>query len=167
MTSFGWKRKVPEKKPAAVKAFTPVEQTEEAEDPGFDWVAATKKQRLGALEDAAARSARLKQEGVRLAEEGKFWQAIARWEEALSARPEDARLWEMKAQALVQLHEWEGAVVAAERAVSLEKTWWAAHQTLGRAHLGLGRLEEARRCFQRAVHLHPEDEELRKEDLVS
>ena len=30
------------------------------------------------------------------------------------------------------------AVCAAEKAVSLNTCWWVAHQTLGRAQLGLG-----------------------------
>ena len=40
------------------------------------------------------------------------------------------------------------------------------HQTLGRAHLGLGQLEAALRAFQRALHLAPWEEEIRKEDLA-
>ena len=35
----------------------------------------------------------------------------------------------------------------------------------GRAQMGLGEVELAVKSFQRAVHLNPEDEELRREDL--
>lgn len=166
MTSFGWKRKAPDKIEVAQKAFQPQEQPDEKEDPDFDWVAVNKKKRFEPLEDNKARFERLKQEGISLAEEEKFWQAIKRWDEALAACGSDAPVLEMKAQALINLHEWESAVEAAVSAVKARRNWWAAHQTLGRAHLGLGNLGQARREFQTALHLNPQDEELRKEDLA-
>ena len=70
------------------------------------------------------------------------------------------------------LHEWDGAVEAGEKATAFENNWsvnhsvtvsvatrgnqsfltrWVGYQTLGRAHLGLGQLETARTCFQKAV----------------
>ena len=39
------------------------------------------------------------------------------------------------------------AVAAAEKAVELKPTWWVAHQTLGRAHLGLGEVRMVRTQF--------------------
>lgn len=167
MTTFGWKRKSSARveSDSSQAAFKPQDQEEEA-GPEFDWLAVNKKLKLGVLEDGKARGERLRKEGICLAEEGSFWQAIARWEEALVLGPRDARLWEMKAQALVSLHEWPQAVEAATRAVEEERTWWVAQQTLGRAHLGLGHLELARIAFQKAVHLNPEEQELRKEDLA-
>ena len=166
---FGWKRKACELKggPAtAEKAFKPEEQSEEVEDPDFDWVALTKKKKVDALEDGKARFERLKVEGSCLAEEGRFWEALGRWQAALELEPNNARVWEMRAQALVALHEWEGAVEAAEKATAFENTWWVGYQTLGRAHLGLGHLEAARTCFQKALHLNPEEGELWTEDLA-
>ena len=165
MTTFGWKRKSSARVQSSPAAFKPQEQEEEA-GPEVDWLAVNKKLKLGVLEDGKARFERLKKEGICLAEEGSFWQAISRWEEALVLEPRDARIWEMKAQALVSLHEWPQAVEAAARAVEEKRTWWVAQQTLGRAHLGLGHLELARIAFQKAVHLNPEEQELRKEDLV-
>jgi len=166
---FGWKRKACELKGAPAppeKAFKPEEQSEEVEDPDFDWVALTKKKKVDALEDGKARFERLKVEGSCLAEEGRFWEALGRWQEALELQPDNARVWEMRAQALVALHEWDGAVEAGEKATAFENTWWVGYQTLGRAHLGLGHLEAARTCFQKAVHLNPEEEELWTEDLA-
>lgn len=165
MTTFGWKRKSSARVQSSQAAFKPQEQQEEA-GPEFDWLAVNKKLKLGVLEDGKARFERLRKEGICLAEEGSFWQAISRWEEALVLEPRDARIWEMKAQALVSLHEWPQAVEAATRAVEEERTWWVAQQTLGRAHLGLGHLELARIAFQKAVHLNPAEQELRKEDLA-
>ena len=71
---FGWKRKTNELRASvapAEKAFKPEEQSEEVEDPDFDWVALTKKKKLDALEDGKARFERLKVEGSCLAEEGR------------------------------------------------------------------------------------------------
>ena len=161
MTSFGWKRKAPERTDPVQQAFQPADQ-EEQEPEGE-----SKRQRLESLEDGAARYRRLVAEGACLAEQGRYWAALHRWEEAAQdAAEEDAHLWEMRAQALAAVHEWPEAVEAAGRAANLEPTWWAAHQTRGRALLGLGQLEAASAAFQKAVHLNPADEELRREDLV-
>jgi len=130
---FGWKRKACELKGAPAppeKAFKPEEQSEEVEDPDFDWVALTKKKKVDALEDGKARFERLKVEGSCLAEEGRFWEALGRWQEALELQPNNARVWEMRAQALVALHEWDGAVEAAEKATSFENTW-SVHHSIG------------------------------------
>lgn len=75
MASFGWKRKVGEKVSKSV-----VEQFEEAEkapdddssrDESVDWQHAIKRRRELLLEDCAAQSRRLKDEGAVLAEGGR------------------------------------------------------------------------------------------------
>ena len=45
-------------------------------------------------------------------------------------------------------------------------TWWCLYQTLGRAYLGFGQLQESVLAFSKAVHLCPDNEELRTEDLA-
>ena len=40
-----------------------------------------------------------------------------------------------------------------------------SHQTLGRAQMGLGEVKLGLRSFQIALHLNPEDKELREDDL--
>ena len=169
MTSFGWKRKFSGniKKPAtAAKAFDENEQVEEEDvDPDFDWIAQAKRQKFEALEDNKALFVRLKQEGVTLAEDEKFWQAIDRWDNALVINAEDATVFEMKAQALINLHEWIVAIKAAEKSVELRPNWWVAHQTLGRAQMGIGEVRLALRSFKVALHLNPDNEELRIDDL--
>ena len=92
-----------------------------------------------------------KEEGISLAERECFWQAIGRWDEALEIKvPEKSaieleheKILEMKAQVLSTLHEWELAIEAAKSAVKIEPKWWSAYQTLGRAHLGFGQIQEA------------------------
>lgn len=71
----------------------------------------------------------------------------------------------MKAQALIDLNELYPAVTVAKRAVACNRRWWISHQTLGRALLNIGEINEAIINFQKAIHLHPDDSELWKEDL--
>ena len=125
-----------------------------------------KRTNLVQLEDPQTRFKRLKLEGTQLCEIERFWQAIQLFDQALEIRPEDAGVREMKAQALIALHEWEPAIHEALRVVAIDPRWWEAHQTLGRAFLGWGSLVEARRSFSRALHINPEDKELREEDLA-
>jgi len=167
MTSFGWKKKLSGNiKRPATKAFEENEQVgEEVVDPDFDWIAQAKRQKFEALEDNKALFARLKQEGVTLAEDGKFWQAIDRWDNALAINAEDATVFEMKAQALINLHEWIVAIKSVEKSVQLRPNWWVAHQTLGRAQMGIGEVRLALRSFKIATHLNPDDKELRTDDL--
>ena len=170
MTSFGWKRKSSSlnKSDKKEKAFDSGEQDEddkEINSDDFDWISVAKKRRVEALEDNKTLYNRLKREGVTLAEEGKYWQAINRWDNALALDPSEPSVFEMKAQALIALHEWLPAISAAREAVKIKPNWFIGHQTLGRAQMGLGEVELAVKSFQKAVHLNPDDEELRKDDL--
>lgn len=125
-----------------------------------------KRAHLVQLEDPQTRFKRLKLEGAQLCEIERFWQAIQLFDRALEIRADDAGVRDMKAQALIALHEWEPAIHEALRVVAIEPGWWEAHQTLGRAFLGWGSLVEARRSFSRALHINPADKELREEDLA-
>jgi len=166
MTTFGWKRKIGLNSNQALSAFSETNQVEDSElDPEFDWISEAKKRKFAALEDNQIKCNRLKAEGIELAGGEKYWQAIGRWDEALSLDPTNGAVHEMKAQSLIQLHEWIPAIQAANRAIECNKTWWEGHQTLGRAQLGLGEIKLAKRSFQIALHLNPADEELRKNDL--
>ena len=85
MTSFGWKRKSSriQKTDSKVRAFATAEQADDDNDTtkeDFDWIAEAKKRRVEALEDNKTLVTRLRSEGVTLAEEGKYWQAINRQE---------------------------------------------------------------------------------------
>lgn len=78
MASFGWKRKSGEKvSKSAVQHFEAEAEPEKAEDsvPGekgdVDWMHAIKRRRGILLEDCAAKSKRLKDEGAQLAEQGR------------------------------------------------------------------------------------------------
>lgn len=66
----------------------------------------------------------------------------------------------------LQVHEWTQAIDSAKLAIQSNPLWWEAHQTLGRAYMGCGEVNLARKAFSRAVHIKPDDQELRNEDLI-
>ncbi|XP_051544066.1 tetratricopeptide repeat protein 33-like [Myxocyprinus asiaticus] len=169
MASFGWKRKVGERvSKATVQQFEQDSEQavdDEVEKEGVDWLHVIKRRREVLLEDCAAKSKRLKDEGALLAEQGRNWEALKRWDEALQLTPDDAVLYEMKSQVLIILQEVFLAVQSAEMATGLRPLWWEAWQTLGRAQLSLGEVELAVRSFQVAVHLYPSQFALWEEDL--
>ncbi|XP_072904088.1 tetratricopeptide repeat protein 33 [Hemitrygon akajei] len=167
MTSFGWKRKVGEKvSKAASQVFeAAAEEDGELVDADVDWLHAAKRRRETLLEDCAVKSKRLKDEGAFLSENGRYWEAIGRWDEAIQLTPDCAALYEMKAQVLMILNEVFQAVQAAETAVRLNPQWWEAWQTLGRAQLSLGEVALALRSFQQAVHTFPAESSLWEHDL--
>ncbi|XP_020320930.1 tetratricopeptide repeat protein 33 isoform X1 [Oncorhynchus kisutch] len=171
MASFGWKRKVGERvSKAAVQQFeAAAEKPEEdgiVKEDEVDWLYAIKRRREVLLEDCAAKSKRLKEEGVVLAQEGRHWEAVKRWDEAIQMTPENPLLYEMKSQVLTVLQEVFPAVQAAEMAVKLRPLWWEGWQTLGRAQLSLGEVDLAVRSFQVGLHLCPSERSLWLEDLA-
>ncbi|KAJ8287005.1 hypothetical protein GJAV_G00045920 [Gymnothorax javanicus] len=168
MASFGWKRKAGEKVSKATVQLFEAEAEGEGHEKGddeVDWLHAIKRRREVLLEDCATKGQRLKDEGALLAEQGRHWEAVKRWDEAIQLTPDDAALYEMKAQVLTSLQEVFQAVQSAEMAVKLRPLWWEAWQTLGRAQLGLGEVDLAVRSFQVAIHLCPTDRPLWEDDL--
>ncbi|KAM3873821.1 tetratricopeptide repeat protein 33 [Diretmus argenteus] len=172
MASFGWKRKVGEKvSKSAVQQFeAEAEKTDDVavacKDEEVDWLHAIKRRREVLLDDCATKSKRLKDEGAVLAELGRHWEAIKKWDEAIQLTPDNPLLYEMKSQVLIILQEVFPAVKAAEMAVKLRPLWWESRQTLGRAQLSLGEVDLAVRSFQIAIHLRPSEQTLWQEDLA-
>ena len=103
MTSFGWKRKRGLTSSAAAM-FTEDGEYEEGagfEEDDVDWFSAAKRRRTILLEDSIAKSKRLMEEGVILAENERYWQAVKHWDDALQLTPNSAVLYEMKSQVLL------------------------------------------------------------------
>ena len=100
MTSFGWKRKRQlTGHTAALFSEEEKEGEEERErEEVVDWLSAAKRRRAILLEDSQTKSKRLQEEGATLAEEGRYWEAIKYWDEALQFTPGSAVLYEMKSQ---------------------------------------------------------------------
>ena len=197
MTSFGWKKKThylnasisstsSNQQGKLHDAFTnDVEENNEDNSPveskndsegfiNYDWRVDLKKRKLDqSSETSTEQINRLKNEGIMMAENQEYWQAIGRWDMALqlidknlSSSGDIAKFHhEMKSQALIQLHEWEPAIEAAEKAIMVDPKWYAGYQTLGRAHLGVGNVLDAVKTFSKARHINPADEEIKVQDL--
>ena len=97
-TSFGWKRKSGLGTSSAPAFSGEDSGKEEEEEEGVDWLTAAKRRRLILLEDNRTKSKRLQEEGSILAENGRYWEAMKYWNEALQLTPTSAVLHEMMAQ---------------------------------------------------------------------
>ncbi|XP_075703713.1 tetratricopeptide repeat protein 33 [Rhinoderma darwinii] len=146
MASFGWKRKIGERVSKVTSQNFEKESADEAagvESDDVDWLHSIKRKKGLLLEDNISKSKRLKEEGALLALNGRHSEAIKKWDEGIHLTPEDAPLYEMKAQSLLSLQEIFPAVQAAQTAVSRNPKFVEAWQTLGRAQLGLGEIAMA------------------------
>ncbi|GMN45504.1 hypothetical protein TIFTF001_014696 [Ficus carica] len=98
-------------------------------------------------------------QGTKLAEDGKYREALGKWEAALTLTPESAVLHEQKAQVLLEIGDAWSALKAASRTTELEPSWAEAWITLGRAQLNFGEPDSAIQSFDRALAIKPDSEE--------
>ncbi|CAA7396767.1 unnamed protein product [Spirodela intermedia] len=94
-------------------------------------------------------------QGNQLAEEGKYREALGKWEAALMLTPDKAVLHEQKAQVLLELGDAWNALKAASRATELEPSWPESWTTLARAQLNFGEPEASIQSFDKALALKP------------
>ncbi|KAI8014589.1 Tetratricopeptide repeat protein 33 [Camellia lanceoleosa] len=95
-------------------------------------------------------------QGNKLAEDGRYHEALGKWEAAITLMPERAVLHEQKAQVLLEIGEAWNALKAAIRATELEPSWAEAWITLGRAQLNFGEPDNAIESFDRALAIKPD-----------
>lgn len=98
-------------------------------------------------------------QGDKLAEDGKYREALGKWEAALTLIPENAVLHEQKAQVLLEIGDSWNALKAATQAAELEPSWAEAWITLGRAQLNFGEPDSAIESFDKALAIKPDSEE--------
>ncbi|PHT50342.1 hypothetical protein CQW23_10089 [Capsicum baccatum] len=98
-----------------------------------------------------------------LLKEGKYREALGKWESALLLIPDRAILHEQKAQILLELGETWKALKAATRATELEPSWDEAWVTLGRAQLNYGEPDSAIESLDRALAIKPDSTEARND----
>ncbi|KAF8103181.1 hypothetical protein N665_0188s0132 [Sinapis alba] len=103
-------------------------------------------------------------QGDKLAEEGRYEEALGKWEAALNIVPENAVIHEQKAQVFLEIGDPWKALKAATRATEIEPSWAEAWTTLGRAQLNFGEPDSAIRSFETALSINAESREA-KEDL--
>ncbi|EEF42074.1 conserved hypothetical protein [Ricinus communis] len=98
-------------------------------------------------------------QGNKLAEDGKYREALGKWEAALNLMPGSTVLHEQKAQVLLEIGDAWNALKAATRATELEPSWAEAWITLGRTQLNFGEPDSAIESFDRALALKPDVKE--------
>ncbi|CAN1801616.1 Tetratricopeptide repeat protein 33 [Linum perenne] len=98
-------------------------------------------------------------QGDKLAEEGRYREALGKWEAAINLTPENAVLHEQKAQVLLEVGDAWSALKAATRATQLRPSWPEAWVTLGRAQLNFGEPDDAIESFDRALAIQPDFKE--------
>lgn len=118
------------------------------------------------LSDVALADDFLKQ-GNKFAEDGKYREALGKWEAAIILMPEKAVLHEQKAQVLLEIGDAWGALKAATRATELDPSWAEAWTTLGRAQLNYGEPDAAVENFDKALAIKPELVEARGDRQTS
>ncbi|KAI4320608.1 hypothetical protein MLD38_034069 [Melastoma candidum] len=97
--------------------------------------------------------------GDKLAEDGKYHEALGKWENAITLMPDNAVLHEQKAQVLLEIGDAWSALKAATRATELSSSWVEAWVTLGRSQLNFGEPDSAIESFDRALAIKPDSED--------
>ncbi|CAN1801619.1 Tetratricopeptide repeat protein 33 [Linum perenne] len=103
--------------------------------------------------------------------QGRYREALGKWEAAINLTPENAVLHEQKAQVLLEVGDAWSALKAATRmplnclgflltgATQLRPSWPEAWVTLGRAQLNFGEPDDAIESFDRALAIQPDFKE--------
>ncbi|KAH1213486.1 Tetratricopeptide repeat protein 33 [Glycine max] len=93
-------------------------------------------------------------QGDELALDGKYREALGKWEATLVLAPDVPVVHEQKAQVLLEIGDaWNALLKAATRATELDPSWAEAWVTLGRAQLNFGEPNNAIESFDRALAL--------------
>lgn len=89
--------------------------------------------------------------------------AIAECQKAIALDPEFGNPWNDIGAYLIRMGEPEKAIPYLERALNARRydTYQFVHVNLGRAHVLLGRFEDAKRAFMRALEVDPSSEHAR------
>lgn len=93
--------------------------------------------------------------GHTLAALGRTRAAIACYQTALRQQPENAQLHVNLADVLFKKQRHNGAILHYKRAWTIQSDLADAHAGCGGVHQEIGRINEARRCFERAIAINP------------
>ncbi|XP_010319699.1 uncharacterized protein [Solanum lycopersicum] len=151
MTWKNQSKKNPNKRPISQLQNLPFDPTEDSTFPEEKLAKNEEISHVNGDEDTIKLVESFQQQGNKLAEEGKYREALGKWESALLLMPDRAILHEQKAQILLELGETWKALQAATRATELEPSWGEAWVTLGRAQLNYGEPDSAIESLDRAL----------------
>ncbi|KAL8225626.1 hypothetical protein R6Q57_018183 [Mikania cordata] len=97
-------------------------------------------------------------QGNKLAEVGKYHEALGKWEVAITLKPERATLHEQKAQVLLEIGEtWKSlkaATLTSYQSMYVSYRFLQAWVTLGRAQLNFGEPDSAIESFDKAIAIN-------------
>ncbi|KAK9073177.1 hypothetical protein SSX86_007501 [Deinandra increscens subsp. villosa] len=147
-----WKKKN-NKRPLTSVSHLPFEEEEEEDTTDEGRYKPTEESATAAshVDDAVQLAQSFEAQGIKLAEVGKYHEALGKWEAAITLMPERATLHEQKAQVLLEIGETWKSLTAATRATQLEPSWAEAWVTLGRAQLNFGEPDSAIESFDTAL----------------
>jgi len=91
-------------------------------------------------------------------DEGRYDEAVARFQRALKLNPVDPAAYRELARAYAARGQQQEAVQAFQKAIDLWPDYWAGHSYLGDYYFRHGRDQDAERCFLRAVELAPDSD---------
>ncbi|TMW84250.1 uncharacterized protein [Solanum lycopersicum] len=163
MTWKNQSKKNPNKRPISQLQNLPFDPTEDSTFPEEKLAKNEEISHVNGDEDTIKLVESFQQQGNKLAEEGKYREALGKWESALLLMPDRAILHEQKAQILLELGETWKALQAATRATELEPSWGEAWVTLGRAQLNYGEPDSAIESLDRALAIKPDSAEARND----
>ncbi|XP_027771889.1 tetratricopeptide repeat protein 33 isoform X3 [Solanum pennellii] len=123
MTWKNQSKKNPKKRPISQFQNLPFDPTEDSTFPEEKLAKNEEISHVNGDEDTIKLVESFQQQGNKLAEEGKYREALGKWESALLLMPDRSILHEQKAQILLELGETWKALQAATRATELEPSW--------------------------------------------
>ncbi|OAY64751.1 tetratricopeptide repeat protein 33 [Ananas comosus] len=145
-------------KPLAPNPSLPFESVEEASDASN--LGRSEPESIDSIDPDLDRLVEsLRSQGNQLAEDGRYHEALGKWEAALNLMPDSAVLHEQKAQVLLELGDAWNALRASTRATQLKPSWPEAWVTLGRAQLNYGEPDSSIESFDKALEIKPDYEE--------
>ena len=92
-------------------------------------------------------------QGDNLIELGRFEEAIASYDCALSIKPDDHGSWNNRGYALIELGRFEEAIASLDRALSIKSDYQLSLYNRGKALIALGRHEEGIASYERALSI--------------
>ncbi|MFS7912542.1 putative tetratricopeptide-like helical domain superfamily [Helianthus anomalus] len=148
---MAWKKKNNKRPIGAISDHLPFDQEEEGRCKAKAKAKAKETESKSDDDDTIQLAQSFEAQGNKLAEVGKYHEALGKWEAAITLMPERATLHEQKAQVLLEIGETWKSLTAATRATQLEPSWAEAWVTLGRAQLNFGEPDSAIESFDTAL----------------
>jgi len=103
----------------------------------------------------------IKNDGNRLMEEGKYYEALLQYNRAIAFNPKNPIYYCNRAAAYIRLSDNERAVIDCKSALVYNPKYSKAYGRLGIAYSNLGKYEEAEQAYSKAIELDPENQDYR------